>query len=106
MVEMQFPDLADLDRPRSPEQWDAVLVRVRKEFEELNKLGLENSTQPKPLKPGTTVSDPAAKSPDLPVARKYLTEVVGMTVANVEAAMPPRADATPTYLAFVSRGPR
>ncbi len=88
MLEMQFPDLADLDRPRTPEQWDAVLVRVRKELERLNKLEPEGSTQPKPLKTGTTSSDPAAKSPDLPAARKYLTEVVGMKAANVEA-MPP-----------------
>jgi hypothetical protein len=88
MLEMQFPDLADLDRPRTPEQWDAVLVRVRKELERLNKLGPEGSTQPKPLKTGTTSSDPAAKSPDLPTARKYLTEVAGMKAANVEA-MPP-----------------
>jgi hypothetical protein len=88
MVEMQFPDLADLDRPRTPEQWDAALVRVRKEFERLNKLEATPGTEPKPLKPGTTSSDPAAKSPDLKAARMYLTEVVGMTEANVEA-MPP-----------------
>lgn len=88
MLEMQFPDLADLDRPRTPEQWDAVLVRVRKEFERLNKLEPEGSTQPKPLKPGSTSADPAAKSPDLPAARKYLTEVVGMKAANLEALPP------------------
>jgi hypothetical protein len=88
MLEMQFPDMADLDRPRTPEQWDAALVRVRKEFERLNKLDPEGNTQPRVLKPGSMSSDPAAKSPDLPAARKYLTEVVGMTAANVEA-MPP-----------------
>jgi hypothetical protein len=84
MLEIQFPDLADLDRPRSAEEWDATLVRVRKEYERLNGKG-RNAP---PRKPGTTSSDPAAKSPDLPAARKYLTEVVGMTAANVEAMAP------------------
>src|SRR5262245_19871728 len=28
-LEMEFPDLADLDRPRSAEQWDALLEQVR-----------------------------------------------------------------------------
>jgi hypothetical protein len=88
MLELQFPDMADLDRSRSAEEWDAALVRVRKEAERLLKLELEGSKPPKPLKPGTTSADPAAKSPDLPAARKYLTEVVGLTAANVEA-MPP-----------------
>jgi hypothetical protein len=60
---------------------------VRKEFERLNKLDPAN-TQPRPLRPGTMATEPAGKSPDLPAARKYLTEVVGMTAANVEA-MPP-----------------
>lgn len=84
LLELQFPDMADLDRPRSAEEWDAALVRVRKEYERLYKFG----RNAKPLKPGTTSSDPAAKSPDLLVARKYLTEGIGMTAANVEA-MPP-----------------
>jgi hypothetical protein len=88
MLELQFPDMADLDRSRSAEEWDAALVRVRKEAERILRLDLEGGTPPKPLKAGTTSADPAAKSPDLPAARKYLTEVVGLTAANVEA-MPP-----------------
>jgi hypothetical protein len=88
MVEMQLPDMADLDRPRTPEQWNAALYRVRKELEQLYKLEQEGGTPPKPLKAGTTASDAADKSPDLEAARKYLTEVVGLTAANVEA-MPP-----------------
>jgi hypothetical protein len=83
-LELQFPDMADLDRPRSAADWDATLVRVRKEFERLNKL----DRSPRPAPPGTSSADPAGKSPDLPAARKYLTEVVGLTAANVEA-MPP-----------------
>ncbi len=83
MLEMQFPDLLDLDRARSPAEWDATLVRVRKEVERIGKL--DNSPE---AKTGSGPADPAAKSPDLPTARKYLTDVVGMTAAKVEA-MPP-----------------
>jgi hypothetical protein len=36
----------------------------------------ESDRNKKPLKPGTRPGDPAAQSPDLPIARKYLTEVV------------------------------
>ena len=39
---MQFPDLADLDRPRSPEQWDAVLKKVRTEYRLIVGLGNES----------------------------------------------------------------
>ena len=89
MLELQFPDLADLSRPRSPEQWDAALKRVRKETEKLLELDGEGKSKiKKVLKPGTTWKDSADKSPELPAARKYLTEVVGMSAAGVEA-MPP-----------------
>lgn len=84
LLEMQFPDLADLDRPRAPEHWDATLVRVRQEVERLAK----EDRDVKPPKPGTGPADPAAKSPDLPAARMYLTDVVKMPAAKVEA-MPP-----------------
>jgi hypothetical protein len=83
-LESQFADLRDLGRPRSPEQWDAVLVRVRKELERLAQIDKEVN----PPKPGLASTEPAAKSPDLPAARKYLTDVVGMKAADVEA-MPP-----------------
>ena len=89
MVELQFPDLADLSRPRSPEQWDTALRRVRKETERIIGFDLDGEGKSKKvLKPGTTWKDPASKSPELPAARKYLTEVVGMSAASVEA-MPP-----------------
>jgi hypothetical protein len=68
LPEMQFPDLAELDRPHSPEQWDAALARVRSQTDRI-----DDRNGPRP---GTRASDPAAKSPDLPIARKYLTEVV------------------------------
>jgi len=81
MLEMQFPDMAELDRPHSPEQWDAALQRVRQEIERIAKF---EKSPPKFVDP----TEPAAKSADLPVARKYLTEVVKIPVAQVEA-MPP-----------------
>ena len=83
LLEQQLPDMADLDRPRSTEEWDATLARVRRELERIAKF--DPDFKPRP---GTASSDPASKSPDLPAARKYLTEGAGMTAANVEA-MPP-----------------
>jgi hypothetical protein len=88
MLGMEFPDLADLDRPRSPEQWDAVLKKVRTEFYPLaanpESVGADLS---KPL-PGNSPTDPASKSPDLPAARKYLIEHKKLAADKV-AAMPP-----------------
>jgi hypothetical protein len=86
-LEMQFPDLADLDRARTPEQWNAVLSRIRKEIERITEAEKENPQTPKP-KDGTRAIDPADKSPDLPAARKYLTDTAGLSAAHVEA-MPP-----------------
>src|SRR5262249_18519393 len=87
MIELQFPDLADLDRPRPAEEWDAALVRVRKEVERIARIDLaEAGGKPPSLAP--PAGEPAAKSPDLPAARKYLADVVGMPAAGVEA-MPP-----------------
>jgi hypothetical protein len=68
LLEMQFPDLADVDRPRPAEEWDAALRRVRREYERL----VKGSKSVKPTKPGNRPADPASKSPDLPEARKYL----------------------------------
>jgi hypothetical protein len=82
--EMQIPDLAELDRPRSPEEWDATLVRVRKVLEQISKFEKGYKGPP----PGAAPTDPAGKSPDLPAARKYLAEVAGMRAADIEA-MPP-----------------
>jgi hypothetical protein len=87
-LEMQFPDLANLERSRTPEQWNAVLGRVRKEIERIAGLDEGNPKGSKPPKAGRSSADAAEKSPDLEAARKYLTEVAGMTAAHVEA-MPP-----------------
>lgn len=88
LLELQFPDLADLDRPRSAKEWDAafsrILIDVRKEFERLTKVDKDI----KPPKSGNAPNDPASKSPDLPAARKYLAEVAGLSAARIDA-MPP-----------------
>jgi hypothetical protein len=88
MLELQFPDLAELDRTHTAQEWDAafsrILTSVRTEFRRL----AEGSKNVKPPKPGNAPGDPADKSPDLPAARKYLAEVVGMSAARIEA-MPP-----------------
>jgi hypothetical protein len=86
-AESQFPDLADLDRPRTAEQWDAALARFRKEVERITRMEHEGKDKPTPAA-GTSSSDPAARSPDLAAAKKYLTEVAGCKGADVDA-MPP-----------------
>lgn len=89
LLELQFPDLADLSRLRPAEEWDAafsrILVGVRKEFVRLTK---DDKIDNKLPKPGNAPTDPAEKSPDLPSARKYLAEVVGMSAARIAAMSP------------------
>jgi hypothetical protein len=84
LLTLQFPELADLDRERPPAQWDALLKRVRAEHQRILPLG----GGPKELPPGARPDDPAAKSPDLEAARKYLRERVRLPAARVKA-MPP-----------------
>jgi hypothetical protein len=74
LLDLQYPDLADLDRPRSAEQWDAVLKKMRTEYQYFREyLVTGNGIWPKPLA-GEAAKDSASKSPDLPAARKYLIE--------------------------------
>jgi hypothetical protein len=83
---MEFPDLADLDRPRSPEQWDAVLKNMRTKFYPLAaREGAADLSKPVP---GNAPTDPASKSPDLPAARKYLVEHNKLTADKVQAMAP------------------
>jgi hypothetical protein len=84
MLEMVFPDLADLDRPRAAAEWDAVLVRIRQAFARLV-VGAKNV---RPTKPGNAVNDPGSKSPDLPAARKYLAEVAGLPESRIKEMGP------------------
>jgi len=85
MVELQFPVLADLKRERAPAEWDATLKRVRTELQRI--LGYDTSDKRAPL-PGRTPMDPAAKSPELPEAKKYLVERMQVLADKVDA-MPP-----------------
>jgi hypothetical protein len=87
VIEMQFPDLADLKRERAPADWDAALVRVRTELKRI--VGLESEggqTKTHVPEPGATT--PAAQSPDLAAARKYLVETMEIAAVKVDA-MPP-----------------
>jgi hypothetical protein len=86
ILEMQFPDLADLKRERAPAEWDAALKRVRTEFARIS--GLEIGGDRKPPVPLAAPTDPAAQSPELPAAKKYLVEVL-KTPADKVDAMPP-----------------
>jgi hypothetical protein len=89
MVEMQFPDLADLDRPRSPGEWDAALKRFRTELKRIDNLMSNFKEGPKPVEgPAIDPDQPAGKSPDLPAARTFVAKRTGKSAADV-AAMPP-----------------
>jgi hypothetical protein len=89
-TELEFPDLADLDRPRSTAQWDAVLKEFRTKLQVLGQLPDEGpgktrkEWQPK----GTKPEDPAANAPDLPAAKKLLSERLGVST-EVTERMPP-----------------
>jgi hypothetical protein len=90
MLEKQFPELADLDRQRTAEQWDSDLRRVRTELQALAGLPMEGGKQkhadwfPKDWAPG----DPAAKSPELPAARRFVAQNKGLSAEKV-LTMPP-----------------
>jgi hypothetical protein len=76
--------MADLEKPRPADEWDAVLKRVRLEVERVGR----GADEVKPPPPGTTATDPAARSPDLAAARKFLTEELKVPAARVKK-MPP-----------------
>jgi hypothetical protein len=84
-VEMQFPELADLDRPRPPEEWDATLKRLRQTVERLEK---QMNVVVQGAAARNAVAEAIARAQELPAARKYLTEKEGLSEARV-AAMPP-----------------
>ncbi len=84
MLVMQFPDLADVDRPRSAEQWDEALKRVRKEIERI----IAFDKEAKRIPAGSTAADPAGKSPDLEIARKYVAKRRRLSAQQVRALPP------------------
>jgi hypothetical protein len=87
MLELVFPELDDLDRERSAEQWDRVLRHIRTAIRGA-------SLEGKPLKlpdwfpKHYAPEDPAAKSPDLPAARKFVARTKGWSAEKVEALSP------------------
>jgi hypothetical protein len=98
--ELQFPDLADVERERTPAQWEAALRRIRVEIDKLGGLELEPGKGPKKPAKSNVDTDPA-KSPDLPAARKYLTERAGIAADVVEAM--PAAQVLVLYVARCTR---
>jgi hypothetical protein len=88
VLELQFPDLATLDRSRTAGEWDAALKRVRAEInriDELNKsVGFHADPATKPVDP----DEPAARSSHLAAARTFLAQRLGKPAADV-AKMPP-----------------
>jgi len=88
-LEMEIPDIADLDRQRTPDQWDELLKKLRTKMKVLMELPSEggdaNREHPQT---GVGPDDPAAKSPDLRTARGYLADRRGLSAAII-AAMPP-----------------
>ena len=62
-MEMQFSDLAEIEPPRLPEQWDAALKKVRKEIQLLTATETQSGDNRfKPLA-GTSPDDPASNRP-------------------------------------------
>jgi hypothetical protein len=80
MLEMEFPELAEIDRQRAAPEWDAALRRVRELLHRIRKWDKKY----KGPKAGMAPTDPADKSPDLPEARRYLIEVVGLSAGSVK----------------------
>ena len=99
-IESVIPELDDLDRERSAEQWDGVLRRLRSEFRDLSLDGTP------PILPAwfpkdSAPEDPAAKSPDLPAARNFVARTKGLSADKAEA-MPP-AQVLVLYIVGTSR---
>src|SRR5262249_42380303 len=74
VVEVQFPDLADLDRPRTAEQWDLALKQLREMIQRLY------STAGGPNKEAAR-----SEAEELAQAKKFLTETRGLKASEVEA---------------------
>lgn len=83
MLEMEFPILADLDRQRTPEQWDADLQRLTSKLNLLQQLSSEPPGKGPKIEAPKLV--PASDSPELPAARKYLTDVMDLPAERVRA---------------------
>ena len=70
----------------SAEQWDALLKQFRTKVQRIASPPKEAAV--KPAIPATDLNEPAARSPDLATAKKYLADHLGKSDAQL-AAMPP-----------------
>jgi hypothetical protein len=95
ILERIFPDLGDLDRERTSEQWDGVLRRIRTTIQRDAELARETKEVYSVLK-AATPSDPAANSPDLIAARSYVTRTRHLSPEQAEAM--PAAEALILYM--------
>src|SRR5262249_9273582 len=86
VLELEFPDLADLDRERTPEQWAAVLKRVRDKIKRIT--NDVKGVGEKPAGDKNPVTEAFDRLAEVSTAKKFLTEKVGLSAAAVEA-MPP-----------------
>ncbi len=82
--ERHFPELRDLDRHRSAQEWAATLRQFRKNREQVTELDKLLGTKYEPP-PGTASTDPAENSPDLPLAKQYLVDVARLPEEGVRA---------------------
>jgi hypothetical protein len=87
VLEMVFRDLGDLDRERSPEQWEAIWRKIRAGIQNLAPLTIEGKTHkypdwfPKDFDP----NQPAAKSPELAAAREYVARTKKLPADKVQS---------------------
>lgn len=100
MVELQFPELGDLERTRTTEQWDEALRRIRTDIRALA-MSQDNPQSPPKLLPffpkDYDPEEPAAKSKYLPEAKQYVARMKGLSADKVDAM--PAAQVLLTYLA-------
>lgn len=88
IFEMEFPELRELDRPRSAAQWDALLKQLRLKVKQIESTMADDSAKRTAPPAGTGPEDSASKSPDLPAAKRYLAERRKLSDAAIDA-MPP-----------------
>jgi hypothetical protein len=85
---MEFPDLLDLNRTRSPAEWNDMLKRLRVKMKEIAATLADDANRPAAPIAGTGPDDPAANSPDLVRAKEYLAKRSGWSASRI-GAMPP-----------------
>lgn len=82
---MEFPELNHLDLERTPQQWAAVLKKMRTAVTALN---ATSEGKPDTSLQGPKPDEQAEQSADLESARRYLHEHLGIPAARVDAMAP------------------